>query len=171
MGYLSISTGERRISSINSIFHSLDQLFNFFTNQLVETCGPKNPGKKSHMFLPQKHEGVSKNNGTPKWMVYFMENPMNKWMIWGAHPYFWKHPCVFGWKMMEWKNPSRFPEGESSKPSRLGEVFQGVEFHVLVTVQSFVSQAKPMETWEFFWFNIEKTNKQDMNWRSGKRLT
>ena len=28
----------------------------------------------------------------PKWMVYFMENPMNKWMIWGAHPYFWKHP-------------------------------------------------------------------------------
>ncbi len=21
-----------------------------------------------------------------------METPMNKWMIWGAHPYFWKHP-------------------------------------------------------------------------------
>ena len=21
----------------------------------------------------------------------FMENPMNKWMIWGYH-YFWKHP-------------------------------------------------------------------------------
>ena len=21
-----------------------------------------------------------------------MENPMNKWMIWGAQPYFWKHP-------------------------------------------------------------------------------
>ena len=37
--------------------------------------------------------GVSKNNGTPKWMVYFMENPMNKWMIW-AHPYFWKHPYI-----------------------------------------------------------------------------
>ena len=28
----------------------------------------------------------------PKWMVKIMENPMNKWMIWGAHPYFWKHP-------------------------------------------------------------------------------
>ena len=27
------------------------------------------------------HVGVSKNRGTPKWMVYFMENPMNKWMI------------------------------------------------------------------------------------------
>ena len=33
--------------------------------------------------------GVSKNRGTPKWMVYFMENPMNKWMIWGENPYFW----------------------------------------------------------------------------------
>ena len=22
----------------------------------------------------------------PKWMVYFMENPMNKWMIWGGVP-------------------------------------------------------------------------------------
>ena len=31
--------------------------------------------------------GVSPQNG---WFV--MENPMNKWMIWGAHPYFWKHP-------------------------------------------------------------------------------
>ncbi len=28
----------------------------------------------------------------PKWMVKIMETPMNKWMIWGAHPYFWKHP-------------------------------------------------------------------------------
>ena len=23
-----------------------------------------------------------------------MDNSMNKWMIWGAHPYFWKHPNV-----------------------------------------------------------------------------
>ena len=22
----------------------------------------------------------------------YMENPMNKWMIWGVFPYFWKHP-------------------------------------------------------------------------------
>ena len=28
--------------------------------------------------------GVSKNTGTPKWMVKIMENPMNKWMIWGG---------------------------------------------------------------------------------------
>ena len=34
----------------------------------------------------------SKNRGkTPKWMVKIMENPMNKWMIWG-YLYFWKHP-------------------------------------------------------------------------------
>ena len=39
------------------------------------------------------HLGVSKNRGIPKWMVYFMENPMNKWMILGGfYPYFWKHP-------------------------------------------------------------------------------
>ena len=32
---------------------------------------------------------VSKNRGgPPKWMVYFMENPMNKWMICGYHS-FW----------------------------------------------------------------------------------
>ena len=31
------------------------------------------------------HIGVSKNRGTPKWMVKIMENPMNKWMIWGVN--------------------------------------------------------------------------------------
>ena len=30
--------------------------------------------------------GVSKNSGTPKWMGKIMENPMNKWMIWGVKP-------------------------------------------------------------------------------------
>ena len=25
----------------------------------------------------------------PKWMVYFMENPLLNWMIWGVFPYFW----------------------------------------------------------------------------------
>ena len=36
--------------------------------------------------------GVSKNNGTPKWMVKIMvPNPMNKWMIWGV-----KVPLFFG---------------------------------------------------------------------------
>ena len=31
----------------------------------------------------------------PKWMVKIMEKPMNKRMIWGGFPYFWKHPS--GW--------------------------------------------------------------------------
>ena len=30
---------------------------------------------------------------TPKWMVKMVETLL-KWMIWGAHPYFWKHPYV-----------------------------------------------------------------------------
>ncbi len=34
--------------------------------------------------------GVSKNRGTPKWMVY-NGKLLLKWMIWGS-PYFWKHP-------------------------------------------------------------------------------
>ena len=34
--------------------------------------------------------GVSKNRGTPKWMVYFMENPIKHGMIWGVKTtYFW----------------------------------------------------------------------------------
>ena len=37
--------------------------------------------------------GVSKNRGIPKWMVKIMENPMNKWMIWGVFPLFLvQHP-------------------------------------------------------------------------------
>jgi len=34
--------------------------------------------------------GVSKNRGTPIWMVY-NGKPFFKWMIWGYH-YFRKHP-------------------------------------------------------------------------------
>ena len=47
--------------------------------------------QKSTIWKEQMiYVGVSKNNGTPKWMVQIMENPMNKWMIWGVKtPYFW----------------------------------------------------------------------------------
>ena len=42
----------------------------------------------------------------PKRMVKIMENPMNKWMIWGAHPYFWFNthvtdPVIF-WGVIGW---------------------------------------------------------------------
>ena len=39
------------------------------------------------------HMGVSKNVPQNGWFI--MENPMNKWMIWGAHPYFWKHHNIY----------------------------------------------------------------------------
>ena len=32
--------------------------------------------------------GVSKNRGTPRWMVKIMENPFFLWMIWGENPLF-----------------------------------------------------------------------------------
>ena len=32
--------------------------------------------------------GVSKNKGTPKWMVKIMENPIKNGMIWGENPRF-----------------------------------------------------------------------------------
>ena len=35
---------------------------------------------------------VSKNSGTPKWMVKIMENPIKMDEL-GKTPYFWKHPC------------------------------------------------------------------------------
>ena len=68
--------------------------------------------------------GVSKNRGTPKWMVYNGKPYYIKWLIWGYH-YFRKHPyghfikktspwsgCVFwsffvvsSWKILTWPVP------------------------------------------------------------------
>ena len=46
---------------------------------------------------------VSKNRGTPKWMVYNGESYQNG-MIWGTHPYFWKHPYGLGSKVLLKRN-------------------------------------------------------------------
>ena len=51
-------------------------------------------------MIKGQYGGVSKNTGTPNWMVYFMENPMNKWMIWGGNtPIFGSTPmdCNMVW--------------------------------------------------------------------------
>ena len=40
--------------------------------------------------------GVSKNRGTPKWMVKIMENPIKMDDLGGKTPYFWKHPYMSG---------------------------------------------------------------------------
>ena len=46
---------------------------------------PLNPGWLIGILISwliiNPYMGVSKNSGTPKWMVKIMENPMNKWMI------------------------------------------------------------------------------------------
>ena len=43
-----------------------------------------------NLGILEVYMGVSKNRGTPKWMVYDGKTLL-KWMIWG-YPYFWKHP-------------------------------------------------------------------------------
>jgi len=50
------------------------------------------PGNKMEDFVNDfgTKMGVSKNIGTPKWMVEIM-GTLLKWMIWGYH-YFRKHP-------------------------------------------------------------------------------
>ena len=37
-----------------------------------------------HSKASMSYMDVSKNRGTPKWMMNIMETPMNKWMIWGS---------------------------------------------------------------------------------------
>ena len=45
------------------------------------------------MRLLKQHMGVSKNNGTPKWMVY-KGKPYEQMDDLGVFPYFWKHPYM-----------------------------------------------------------------------------
>ena len=40
-----------------------------------------------------QYVGVSKNRGTPKWMVYNGKSYKNWWWF-GGTPIFWKHPCL-----------------------------------------------------------------------------
>ena len=55
----------------------------------------------------------------PKWMVYFMENSMNKWMIWGVFPplFLVQHPYIP--RDFSGNSESGFGGGESYWPSRL----------------------------------------------------
>lgn len=82
---------------------------------------------------------------TKYYSIFFLTNPTSLRTACGFFLPFQKNLRMFlppknggffgGWK-----------KKHQSKPTRLGEVFQGVEFHVLVAVPSFVSQAKPMVT-------------------------
>ena len=62
----------------------------------------------------------------PKWMVKIMENPMNKWMIWGVFPIFLEgHPLLF------------YTEIERLEPENGGNLLEEKENH---------------RTWKFFCF-------------------
>ena len=68
---------------------------NFRNNNFICDVNPGSPRpNNSWLVFRMIHVDVSKNSGTPKWMVKIRENPMNNWMIWGVFPYFWKHPWV-----------------------------------------------------------------------------
>ena len=60
--------------------------------------------ESANVYPPQM--GVSKNKGTPKWMLYNGKNPI-KWMIWG-YPYFgniqiegWMGSVFCGWFLLD----------------------------------------------------------------------
>ena len=56
--------------------------------------------------------GVSKNNGTPK-MDDLQWKTLLKWMIWGAHPNFWKHPYTLPETNIAPENRSPLQKGDS----------------------------------------------------------
>ena len=56
---------------------------------IVEIFG----GQSGKVSTQKINVGVSKNRGTPKWMVYNGKPPL-KWMLW-RYPNFRKHPCHF----------------------------------------------------------------------------
>ena len=80
-------------------FHGFSSIL--FSSRLVSSlCTPNLLSHQEHhgrcsWSLPWDSEGreihpmgVSKNRDTPKRMVYFRENPIFKWMIWGETPVF-----------------------------------------------------------------------------------
>ena len=76
--------GNKR-TSICSFFSCSCQLLKV-TNLGVKKYDKSAQATQTHILYIQ-HMDVSKNRGTPKWMVKIMvPNPMNKWMIWGVFP-------------------------------------------------------------------------------------
>ena len=68
----------------------------------------KDPNLESYDFQASMWVFPKNRGKPPKWMVNIMENPMNKWMIWGVFThYFWKHPCFFCFHNIQVEN--RFP--------------------------------------------------------------
>ena len=111
---LTIRCADRKPGSLRSSLPSirtsrvLDHFWCTF-DQFLPSLGDQHVGTKQRSMSHKKNRyeinlmmpmnfgfnmGVSKyRGGPPKWMVKIMENPMNKWMIWGVFTHdFWKHP-------------------------------------------------------------------------------
>ena len=52
----------------------------------------------------------------PKWMVYFMENPMYKWMIWGETPH------IFGSTSYSNRSEPNFPLKKKTTTEETGRL-------------------------------------------------
>ena len=72
----------------------------------IYLASPRMPVTNRQKNAPKNGWYVSKNRGKtpPKWMVYFMEKPLSKWMILGGfyHPYFRKHLRMYIYIMSSW---------------------------------------------------------------------
>ena len=75
-------------SFVGGVFHQ--PLWNILSSKWLHL--PQFSGWKFQKYLSWHHLGVSKNSGTPRWMVYFMENPIKMGWFEGVSPYFWKPP-------------------------------------------------------------------------------
>ncbi len=86
-GPLSLFRGE--LLNFGSVF------FPNFAKAYLSTTreGPQTQHEENGLFfrefLVAEDVGVSKNRGTPNWMVYFMENHINI-DDFGVNPYFWR---------------------------------------------------------------------------------
>ena len=60
--------------------------------------------------------GVSINGNAPKWMVYSMGNPINKWMVIGGYPYSRKPPHMLKEMMNSPKTTARNTFGTHLRP-------------------------------------------------------
>ena len=50
---------------------------------VVKCYWNRGPSTNGNRVFKDPNMGISMNMGTPKWMIYFVENHIYKWMIWG----------------------------------------------------------------------------------------
>ena len=73
--------------------------------------------------------GCFLKKGTPKWMVKIMENPMNKWMIWGVFTHHFRKPpsvAIFSPEILQISTPSIKKCFKNRTKSHAGQVISGL---------------------------------------------